>query len=112
MTQSCTPAEENPPESWYRERCLYLLGLVNQFGGALSYNDPELPDWPVLYIETPEGQLSRHINADDLELFHHVPVVVDYPWDGHTRKEYCERLERLVMRLPKMTYAAPEYGAA
>lgn len=96
----------------YRQRALLLGGYVAMFGGVFSYNDELLPDYPVLYTETPEGQLSHHIHPDDVEVFDGlgIPTVDDYPWDGHTTAEKCERITRLNLRIPKMTYARPEYG--
>jgi hypothetical protein len=57
--------------------------------------DPEEPDWPVLVVETPRGQVSWHLPADE------VPVdrfdVHRVEWDGHTTREKYDRLERLFM---------------
>ncbi|MGI5136317.1 MULTISPECIES: hypothetical protein [unclassified Streptomyces] len=66
----------------------------------------------MLYIETPEGQVSHHIHPNDVAVFEglNVPVVVDYPWDGHSTQEKFRRIGRLNLLIPKMTYAKPEYG--
>jgi hypothetical protein len=94
----------------YRERAWLLDGYVHLFGGVISYNDPVCPDWPVLYIETPEGQMSWHIAPEDLAEFGKMTVIPDYPWDRHTTKEKYLRLRRLVARLPNLTSANPRYG--
>lgn len=56
--------------------------------------DPEEPDWPVLYVDTPAGQVSWHLPKADVE-------VASWPaysgsWDGHDVKEKRARLARLI----------------
>ncbi|MFE4527132.1 hypothetical protein ACFRMO_08030 [Streptomyces anulatus] len=94
----------------YTERAHLLAVVVALFGGVLSYTDPLTPGWPVLYVESPAGQLSWHIHPDDVWLFDQVPVVDDYPWDRHSTATKYRRVRALVHDLPKMTYARPEYG--
>lgn len=94
----------------YQERSELIAFPVALFGGVLSYNDPQSPQWPVLYVESPEGQLSWHIDPHDLHGFQHVPVVQDYPWDKHSTELKYERIRKLVQKLPKMTYENPVYG--
>lgn len=96
----------------YTQRAYLLGGYAAMFGGVLSHNDKATPGWPLLYIETPEGQISRHIHPGDLKVFDgmNLPVVDNYPWDGHTTEEMFRRIGRLNLRIPKMTYANPEYG--
>jgi hypothetical protein len=55
--------------------------------------DPAEPDWPVLMIDTPAGQVSWHFKADELPA-----TVPRYPgrWDGHDTPEKYDRLRRLV----------------
>lgn len=53
------------------------------------------PEWlNVVFINTPEGQLSWHIHEHDLSLFDDLPRC-DFKWDGHTTEEKYERLARL-----------------
>jgi hypothetical protein len=54
--------------------------------------DPKEPDWPVLMIDTPAGQVSWHFKAEDMPT-----SMPDYPgaWDGHTTPEKYERLAAL-----------------
>ncbi|MFD9815160.1 hypothetical protein [Streptomyces sp. NPDC059080] len=96
----------------YRERAYLLGGYVAMFGGVLSHSDPTMPDWPVLYIESPKGQLSWHMRPGDRDIFEglKVPTVDGYPWDGHGTEEKYLRIEALNLMIPKMTYAKPEYG--
>lgn len=97
----------------YRERAHLLGGYVAMFGGVFSHSDPTTPEWPVLYIESPKGQLSWHIHPDDQDVFEglKVPTVDNYPWDGHSTEEKYLRVEGLNLMIPKMTYAKPEYGS-
>jgi hypothetical protein len=55
--------------------------------------DEQEPDWPVLVIETPRGQVSWHMRAEEMP-----PGVPRHPhdWDGHTTEEKYRRLDRLV----------------
>jgi hypothetical protein len=93
-----------------RSEVLLLLVLVRLFGGVLSANDTEEPDQTVLYIESPEGQLAWPVAGEDEIAFGALPVVDDYPWDGHSPELRYRRLCRLIGKLPKMTYARPMYG--
>lgn len=106
MAERSHPREYTP----YRERAELTAIPAALFGGVVSYNNPQSPTWPVLYIETPEGQISWHNDPDDMGIFKHLPVVDDYPWDGHTTEEKYARIRRLVRKLPKMTYDKPMYG--
>lgn len=84
----------------YRERAHLVAYLASQHPAVIAYSDPNTPDWPVVTITTPAGQLSWHISPDDLDLFGHVPhVVADDPraqWDGHDTPTKYERLAALV----------------
>jgi hypothetical protein len=42
--------------------------------------DPAEPDWPVVYIELPTGQISWHMPRHGR------------PWDGHTTEQKFERI--------------------
>jgi hypothetical protein len=79
----------------YRERAHLTSFLSKVYPSRLSHSDPSEPDWPVLYVQTPEGQLSWHVSPDDLDLFGHLAVVPGVQWDGHSTEEKYERLGRL-----------------
>ncbi len=55
--------------------------------------DSSEPDWPILMIDTPEGQVSWHLKADDMP-----DGMPEYrgEWDGHSTAEKYERLGRIV----------------
>jgi hypothetical protein len=91
--------EPEPEIGVYSERARLAAYLATQHPAKIAYNDPNEPDWPVIYIDTPRGQLSWHISSEDVRLFAHVPVAegADMPeWDGHTTPEKYERLALLV----------------
>lgn len=81
----------------YRERAHLVAHLAALYPSHIGYTDPSAPDWPVLIIEAPGGQLSWHIAPDDIGLFAHVRRTdrICRGWDGHTTGEKYERLDRL-----------------
>jgi hypothetical protein len=79
----------------YRERAYLTAFLSKVYPSRLSYSDPNEPDWAVLYVESPEGQLSWHISPNDMDLFSHLAIVPGVKWDGHTTDEKYERLGKL-----------------
>lgn len=81
----------------YRERAHLVALLATLFPSHIGYTDPSAPEWAVVIIETPAGQLSWHVARDDMELFAHVPVSLstDRGWDGHTTDGKYERIRQL-----------------
>ena len=63
--------------------------------GGLSI-DPENPDWPILYLDSPEGQISWHLPAAEVEPSEW--PVYQGEWDGHTLAEKRARLASLISR--------------
>lgn len=86
----------------YRGRAELIALLASIFPSQMHADaDPNTPDWPVLYLDTPEGQLSWHINPADLDLFdteRYAAAEDDgarTEWDGHDNAEKSRRLRRL-----------------
>lgn len=83
----------------YRERAFLIAHLAALYPSTLVHSaDPDAPDWPVIFVDTPRGQLSWHLSPDDLDLFAHVPVLKGHQapkWDGHTTAEKYRRLAGL-----------------
>lgn len=81
----------------YRERARLVAYLAAQYPSHKGFTDPSEPDWAVVVVETPQGQMSWHVSPDDQDLFHHVRKTRpgDAPWDGHTTEEKYARLARL-----------------
>jgi hypothetical protein len=81
--------------SAYRERA-HLVALLSRLFPSQWWTDPAEPDWPIVYITTPEGQLSWHVSREDADLFANVTAVAtENPWDGHDTAEKYRRLDRL-----------------
>lgn len=58
-------------------------------------DDPAEPDWKVMTVQTPRGQMCWHISPDDMDLFEGLPLITPKPWDGHTTEEKYARLLRV-----------------
>lgn len=77
----------------YRERHHLIAHLAASHPSILVYRaDPDAPDWPVIFITLPTGQVSWHINPADIDLFAHVTVGTG-TWDGHSTEEKYARLD-------------------
>lgn len=54
---------------------------------------PHHPGWPVLFIETPSGQISYHFPEKFLPMVDgNIERNDDYVWDGHTSEDVLNRL--------------------
>lgn len=84
-----------------------LVALDTAIYPTTSNTDPAWPDWRVVYLNTPAGQLSWHIHPQDLHLFDHVPYDPDTVWDGHTTPEKNERIADLTRILIETPALAP-----
>jgi hypothetical protein len=77
-----------------RERA-HLVAFLAAAHLSTIGQDPEQPDWAVVYIDTPAGQLSWHIAPGDMDLFGHVELDSETVWDGHSTEVKYERLRKL-----------------
>lgn len=77
----------------YRERNAIAVALSRLFPSWIGVDTDE-PDWPVLYVELPTGQVSWHFSPDDADLLSGASVG-GTPWDGHTTDEKYARLAAL-----------------
>ena len=93
--------------SAYRERAHLVAFLARVYPSVIG-TDPAEPDWPVVYVKTPEGQMSWHISRDDMDLFGHVPDGGCVTWDGLTTEQKYERLRALTARRAPDGPAEPE----
>jgi hypothetical protein len=95
----------------YAERNDAVLGfatLAMRVGYKVGYlADPAEPDWPVLMIDTPEGQVSWHFKRGELP--RGIPAY-DGEWDGHDTPEKYARLRRFVDDCWRL--AEPDYSDA
>lgn len=78
-----------------RAKMLDVLALIASNSGLTVGigHDPSEPDWPVVFIDTPAGQVSWHVSQVDYE--NHLRWLRPYPghWDGHTTEEKWDRCE-------------------
>lgn len=80
----------------YRERAHLVAHLATIYPSTIGYHDPTEPDWAVVIVDTPSGQMSWHVAPDDMDLFRHVHRSEINTWDGHSTDEKYERLRRLI----------------
>ena len=66
-----------------RNRLTYLaIGEAAKLGLPVGFRlDPQEPEWPVVFIELPTGQVSWHVPQHPRE------------WDGHTTRQKNERID-------------------
>ena len=66
--------------------------MAPPFDSWVGY-DPAEPDWPVLYLQLPTGQVSYHFSPEDAGLLEGVRKGLSFEkWDGHTQEERSHRL--------------------
>lgn len=91
-------AKTDTLDAAYREHAQLVSLLAALYPSSIGYFDRDAPEWAVVIIETPTGQMSWHISPSDIALFDHVEP--SFPglrgWDGHTTEEKYERLRALV----------------
>lgn len=81
-------------EELYDHRCLLYIKLCI-YAPFQAWWREGYPGWPLLFLETPAGQISYHFPEKFL------PIVraniekapEDYKWDGHTSQDVLKRLE-------------------
>ena len=108
VLQVCEPAmlgwaaagRDDTVRSAYRERAHLVALLASRYRSVLADDPVGEPGFrTVVYVHTPEGQLSWHIADGDLDVFEHLPRVdsgdVRAQWDGHTTEEKYGRVRRL-----------------
>jgi len=79
-----------------RNRVVQLAAtLADRLGYRVGVRiDRDEPEWPVLMIDLPTGQISWHLSPGDA-----YPVwdLYDAEWDGHTDADKAERIRRYVV---------------
>lgn len=84
----------------YRERA-HLTAFLAACYPSVQCPDFDDDEYRLLYVTTPAGQLSWHVQVDDADdLLGHVPHDgAGEDWDGHTTEEKYERLDEMTRRL-------------
>lgn len=78
----------------YRERNELVAFLSKVFPSHLA-GDEAAPDWPIVFIESPAGQLSWHVPREyALSRLSHLPWGAN-SWDGHSSELKYERLNKI-----------------
>jgi hypothetical protein len=77
----------------YFERNLLVAALTKLWPSHIWLN-PDDEEWPIIYIESPMGQLSWHVPKRELILFEHLEFG-ENTWDGHSPAEKEDRLNAL-----------------
>ena len=86
---------EKAKDGAYEERN-FLAAALAKIYPSYTYLDPSEPDWPILYVDLPTGQVSWHVPFNFWEKYlGKLNVVGANPWDGHTTEEKYERLQAL-----------------
>ncbi|MFD6552768.1 hypothetical protein [Streptomyces sp. NPDC058398] len=80
------------PDAVYRERAHLVAHLAAVYPATIGYSDPSEPEWAVVSINLPTGQVTWHVAPDDMDLFAHVDRGVE-AWDGHDTEEKYARLD-------------------
>ncbi len=71
---------------------LQAVSVAHQAGYEAGFRiDPAEPEWPVAFIELPEGQASWHLPQHPT------------PWDGHTTEEKFRRIDAHVAAHPTVS---------
>ena len=74
-------------------RCLAGGNSLWWAGLGVDLDDRVESGWAnVVFIDTPNGQVSWHFHDDDMELFHDLPPYTR-KWDGHDTEEKYRRLD-------------------
>ena len=96
--EASTGSNQSTPQEAYFDRnqlAMAFARLAQRRGWTVGIGiDPDEPDWPVLYVDTPEGQISWHLPRPEIAL-------ADWPeypgrWDGHNVTEKRRRLAALI----------------
>lgn len=94
-------ADHSTPEQAYFDRnqlALAFARLALAQGWTVGLGvDPDEPAWPVLYVDSPFGQVSWHLPKHEVD-----PAawpVYAGRWDGHSVETKRERLARLIASL-------------
>ncbi|MFJ2267773.1 hypothetical protein ACIOHO_15630 [Streptomyces sp. NPDC087849] len=91
-------------DATYRERAHLVAHLAAIHPSHIGHTDPTAPDWAVVTVETPAGQMTWHIAERDMDLFTHVQPTnrICRGWDGHTTDEKYQRMRDLTQAAPSL----------
>ena len=93
--------------SIYRERAYLVAFLTTLYPSVGCYSDPDEPEYMVVFVETPVGQMSWHIHPQDIDLFEGLRIVEYHVWDGHSTEDKYRKLQNFT-RLRRMPASSVE----
>ncbi|MCX4863488.1 MULTISPECIES: hypothetical protein [unclassified Streptomyces] len=104
LTDDALDALYDQLDATYRERAHLVAHLAALHPSHIGHTDPKLPDWAVVTVETPAGQMTWHIAERDIDLFTHVQPTnrICRGWDGHTTDEKYARMRDLTEATPSL----------
>ncbi|MEU9760257.1 hypothetical protein AB0D98_10915 [Streptomyces sp. NPDC047987] len=104
LTDEQLDALHDQLDATYRERAHLVAHLAALHPSHIGHTDPAAPDWAVVTIETPAGQMTWHIAERDMDLFTHVQPTnrICRGWDGHTTDEKYARMRDLTESAPSL----------
>ncbi|MEX5636528.1 hypothetical protein [Parafrankia sp. FMc2] len=92
--QVSAPSASDLLDAAYRERAQLVSYLARVFEAHWAIDESE-PEWPVICIHTPAGQLCWHVDRADMNLFPSGLENQPSDWDGHSTEEKYARLAQL-----------------
>lgn len=73
----------------------------------------EEPEWVVVFIDLPTGQVSWHIPAQEyIDLFPAIVANLNNSWDGHSTDDKNSRIQRFTQRSDEMQTEENPFGSA
>lgn len=103
ITTDGSKAMSSTLDECYTDRNLLVMGfakLAHKNGWPIGYKedqDTSINDFYVVFVDTPEGQVSWHVPRSLLEEFH----ITQYQkeWDGHGLREKQRRMANTLRNL-------------
>lgn len=85
----------------YRERACLIAHLTSLYPSVGCYNAVDDPEWLMVYVEMPVGQMAWHISPEDVDLFEGLCIVDSYESEMIPTDEKYERLQNFTSMLRK-----------
>jgi len=75
------------------QAAMALAAACMSYGFPAGLKESDDPEWPILFVELPQGQVSWHLPR--------VEIVEEWPtfegeWDGHTLEQKRQRLSAFI----------------
>jgi len=88
----------------YTERNIAVamgLAMAVKLNYDINIHVGDDPDWIVVFIKLPSGQVSWHIPRSEYRQYfpEYTPVKARNPWDGHTTEQKNERIQEFAKHI-------------